>query len=405
MIPSALKTFTLVASLRCAVALIFATAASAADSVWWGNGGVGGNNFGHASTAGGEDGTFTPATAPVSTPSGLAIDSATGTAYWANQSNSTIGWAKLDGSEEGTLNTAGASVVSPLGIAIDPGAGKVYWANNNNTIAWAATDGSGGAILDTTGAPVNHAQGAVIDPVDGRVYWANREGESIGYADLDDSGEGEELEVTGTPPTHPNGLAIDAAQDRIYWTEANGSAIHYAPLGGGASGVLAVGSAPISGPRGLAIDPEAGKIYRANLGGSIGVAALDGSGGSQLDTTGATISGPTYPVVFETPKAATAPTVGGSATVGSTLTGTPGTWKGDLVESFLYRAPERTSVGWTLNGTTLNGATGTTLVANQGGTYACEGIATDGAGTTVAMSAPIVVPGPTTPAGTVSVRL
>ena len=211
---------------------------------------------------------------------------------------------------------------------------------HSGTIGWATVDGSEGGTLETSGAPFHNPEGVVVDPALNKIYWANSEGESIGYANLDDSGEGGEIPFTGTKPNDPDGLAIDAAQGRIYWTERNGSAIHYADLAGGESHVLAVGSAPINGPRGLAIDPEAGKIYWANLGGSIGVAALDGSGGSQLDTTGATISGPTYPVVFETPKAATAPTVGGSATVGSTLTCAPGTWKGDLVESFLYRAPD-----------------------------------------------------------------
>jgi hypothetical protein len=374
----------LAAALVCV--LLFAAVARA-DGVWWANTGVGGNNFGHASTAGGEGVTFSPSGATVSTPFGVAIDSADGTAYWANGSNSTIGWAKLDGSEAGTVATAGGSVSFPIGIALDPATQTLYWANAaSGSIGWSKVDGSNGGVLDTIGAPFHNPEGVVIDPALGKVYWANSEGGSIGYANLDDTGEAGELEITGTLPNDPDGLAIDAAQGRIYWTERSGSAIHYVDLAGGESHVLATGLAPISSPRGLAIDPANLKAYWANSDGSIGEASLDGSGGSELDTGIATVADPNYPVLFQTPRAIPRVTPAALPTyeVGATLS-CPGTveWEADQVESFVYRAPERETVGWALDGEPLNGTTTRSLVATEPGYYTCRVTGSNAAGSTV----------------------
>jgi DNA-binding beta-propeller fold protein YncE len=365
-------------------ALLFAATASA-DSVWWGNPGVGGNNFGHASTAGGEGGTFSPAS--VNIPFGFVIDSATGTAYWANYQGSTIAWEKLDGSEGGTVKTAAGSVGFPVGLALDSATGTLYWANTSfENIGWATVDGSEGGILETDGAPFEDPEGVVIDPALNKLFWGNSEDGSIGYANLDDSGEAGELEITGTAPNDPDGLAIDAAQERIYWTDRDGNAIHYAPLAGGESHVLAIGTAPIDGAGGLAIDPAALKIYWANAGSNtIGEASLDGTGGSELDTGAAAISHPNYPVLFQAPRAIprATPAILPLDEVGATLS-CPGTveWEPDLVESFLYRTPERESVSWALNGEPLNGATSRSLVATQPGYYTCRVTGANAAGST-----------------------
>jgi DNA-binding beta-propeller fold protein YncE len=397
----------LAAALLCA---LFLAATASADTLWWANAGAGAGNFGHTSTAGGEGGTFAPGGSTVSTPFGLAIDSATGIAYWANSSNSSIGWGKLDGSEAGTLDTASGSVGFPIGIALDPATQTLYWANAaSGTIGWSKVDGSNGGVLDTIGAPFHNPEGVVVDPALGKVYWANSEGDSIGYANLDDTGEAGELEVTGTLPNDPDGLAIDAAQGRIYWTERSGNAIHYVPLAGGESHVLDVGSAPISSPRGLAIDPAALKIYWANSGSNtVGEAPLDGTGGSQLATGTATLTDPNYPVLLQTPRITpvATPAVLPLAQVGATLPCTGKIeWEPDLVESFLYRQPERESVSWTLNGEVLNGATTRSLVATQPGFYTCRVTGTNAAGSTTGTVYGVEVQGPPSTTAPISVTL
>jgi hypothetical protein len=85
------------------------------------------------------------------------------------------------------------------------------------------------------------------------------------------------------------------AGDRIYWAN-NGTndAISYANLDGSGGHDLNTTGATLSDPEGVTIDPAAGRIYWANGGtDSISYANLDGSGGGHdLSTSGATLINP-----------------------------------------------------------------------------------------------------------------
>ena len=49
--------------------------------------------------------------------------------FWANGGNDTISFTNLDGTGGGgQLSTTGATLNNPLGVAIDPAAGRIYWA-------------------------------------------------------------------------------------------------------------------------------------------------------------------------------------------------------------------------------------------------------------------------------------
>jgi DNA-binding beta-propeller fold protein YncE len=383
------------AALCCALALLFAASASAADSIYWSD--SGGDSIARASLAGGAGANLSFSPVSPSRPLGTAIDSATGKLYWGNELGGSIGVSNLDGSESEVLDTGAAHVGRPQGLAIDPANGKIYWGDTETeTIDYADLDGSGGGELNITGAPpVDNAEHIVIDPQAGRLYWSSFFNSKIGYANLDGTGGGEFPISAGLVVDNPSGVAIDAATGLLYWANYYADTIVYENLDGVGGGVLDTGAAPVESPAGLAIDPEAGEIYWANeesTGPSIGEASLAGGDGSQLDTSGATSEYGNSPVLLEAPKVATVPTLSGGAKAGSTLTCAAGTWKGDLIESFLYRAPERTAVAWTLNGAGLSGAAGSTLVAAQAGTYACQETATNGAGSTVAASNLVTVP-------------
>jgi DNA-binding beta-propeller fold protein YncE len=85
------------------------------------------------------------------------------------------------------------------------------------------------------------------------------------------------------------------AADRVYWTNAGANTISFANLDGSGGGQdLDTEGATVSGPNGLAIDPAAGRIYWSNSGANeeISYADLDGSGGGDLDTAGATLDDP-----------------------------------------------------------------------------------------------------------------
>jgi hypothetical protein len=82
----------------------------------------------------------------------------------------------------------------------------------------------------------------------------------------------------------------------------------------------------------------------------------------------------------ESPRNWDKPAVQGQHKPGTTLTCTEGTWRSDLVESFLYRAPQSFAYQWFRNGKPIAGATAASTVANKVGAYTCDVTATNFAG-------------------------
>jgi hypothetical protein len=84
------------------------------------------------------------------------------------------------------------------------------------------------------------------------------------------------------------------AADVVYWANGGNNTISFARLDGSGGGDLPTTGATVAGPRGVALDPAAGRIYWANTGNNtISFAGLDGSGGGgDLATTGATLTRP-----------------------------------------------------------------------------------------------------------------
>jgi DNA-binding beta-propeller fold protein YncE len=392
------KVFAVLAVSACA--LFFAATASAADSIYWVN--LEGSPLSRADLAGGggeELEVVADSQLPINI--GAAIDAATGKIYWLEFGSFQINVANLDGSEQSTLSTAGAPFAFPTAIAIDPAAGRIYWIDNGPggpSLAYAGLDGSGGGLIPTPGANFSTPLGAAIDPSLNRIYWANQGNSTIGWADLDGSESGTLSIGSPNAPQAPTGVAIDGAADRIYWSNTgSGGWIGYANLNGSESGRLDLGGAPISEPAGLAIDPFSESVYWANGGaGSISVASLAGAGGSELDTTGAPINVPEFPMLLLAPSPrSAAPLTPSIVDTGATLTCPGVAWQPDLVESQLYEAPERTAISWTFEGAPIEGATGSTLVASQAGTYACQVTASNAAGSTT-VPAGVFVANPST---------
>ena len=368
---------------------LWPASALASDSILWDWATISGSNVvaGGIAAAGDDGGggrVMTLTGAPVNHPLGVAIDSATGTLYWANfgagidycqgvlQGPNTISYARLDGTSGGTLNTGGASVSGPDGVAIDPAAGRLYWANEyGNSISYANLDGSGGHDLNTAGATVRCPAGVAVDPALGRVYWTNLEGNAISYANLDGSGGGD-LRTAGATVDGPWGLAIDAANNRVYWANNYGNRISYAALDGSGGADLNTFGATVLGPWGVSIDPSEGRVYWSNnVRNTISWANIDGSGAGDLDTSGAPVDHPKYAALLQAPSGTGAPTISGGSTTGSMLSCSAGTWAPDLPESFLYRAPQQFAYSWSRNGIPI--AQGSdTIVAGSGGIYTCQ---------------------------------
>ena len=91
---------------------------------------------------------------------------------------------------------------------------------------------------------------------------------------------------------------MDSATNRIYWANANPvNVISWANLNGSGGGNINTTGATVDNPHGVAIDPLTNRIYWANVGANltgqtISWASLSGSGGGNLVTTGATVSTP-----------------------------------------------------------------------------------------------------------------
>jgi DNA-binding beta-propeller fold protein YncE len=393
-----------------------ASAAAGANLVYWSNQGAPpgpGVSFANLDGSGGSDLSTTGAT--TDEPAGVTIDAATGKVYWANM-NGTISYANLAGGGGSQLNITGATADNPFGVAIDPGQGRIYWANldsDTDPIAYANLDGSGGGNLNVTGATADGADGLAVDPATGKVYWANYSNATISYANLDGSGGGGQLDTTGVTPQGPNGVAIDAATGKLYWSNfgSNSDPISFANLdGSGGGGNLSTTGATASGAFGLALDPSAGKVYWANVeNNTMSYADLSGGGAGQLNLAGSTSDAVGWPALLETPVATGSPTISGGSTPGSVLSCSQGSWAPDVVESFLYRAPQSYSYTWTHDGAPMSGATTSSVAANASGPYACQLSAANYAGSitqassthTIQALACTLKPGdkPVTPAG------
>lgn len=379
---------TLAAALVCA-SLVTPTA-QAEDRTYWVNFGASKISYSPLLEGSGADVPISAAT--VNGPWGLAIDAAAGRAYWANESNDTIGYSNLDGSAAGLLNTTGATVDTPSGLAIDPSAGRVYWANfDADKISYANLDGSGGGDLNTTGATVEGPSSVVVYPASNRVYWTNYTANKISFANVDGSG-GADLDTGSAPLGGPEGAAIDATTGRIYWTNIDAETIGYAALNGAGGGQFDMGGLIVGKPVGIAIEPGS-RIYWGNTTTNLVESTSLGfaGGGWNIQGAGATHDGVAFPVLLQTPRMSQFPVIQGLHKPGTTLSCSSGKWEADLVESFLYRAPQSFSYQWFRNRKPIAGATAPTLVAEKVGKYNCEVTASNAAGTDTEPSLEIAV--------------
>lgn len=385
-----MRLLSILSVLASAVVLLVASQAQAADSVYWAD--YEGGKISHANLTGGGGGNLDVSGADASEANGLAIDAAAGKAYWVTGSGKVF-FAKLSGGGGGELNIGESSGDFFLGAAVDPIGGKLYWVDGSEgKIAWANLNNSGGGFLDTSGATVKGPTGVAVDHAAGRVYWSNGGpgAPRVSYANLGGGGGGD---VPNTSTVgEADGLALDTAAGRVYWADAAEDKISYANLNGSGTGEVNTSGATVDVPFGVAVDPIAGRIYWANeQGGSISYANLSGSGGANLNTSGGSLGLPAFPVLLETPAAATAPAVSGASKPKSTLTCAPGTWAPDLLESFLNRAPQTTSVQWLQDGLPIPGATSPTFVATAVGNYSCQSLAANQAGSASQTSATVSV--------------
>jgi hypothetical protein len=191
-----------------------------------------------------------------------------------------------------------SAIAAPAGHAAD----RIYWANDGNDVfSFANLTGGGGDLGIAAGPSVNvqSPSGLSIDSATGRLFWGNySNGARISFANFDGSGAAN-LNTTGAlgPPDggYAWGVALDPVGRRIYWANESMApeAISFANLDGSGGGDVNTTGATVKGVEGVAVDPVAGRVYWANNTApeKISFANLDGSGGGDLNTTGATVTG------------------------------------------------------------------------------------------------------------------
>jgi DNA-binding beta-propeller fold protein YncE len=407
-----------------------------ADSIYWTSFADGAIRVGALAGSGNVD-TLYDLVQGAAGPRGVAIDSAAGRIYWANQGDNRIRGAPLAGGTVDSLYGPGQVVALPGGVAIDPAAGQIYWTNeSDNTIRGARLAGGGTAnsLYDGPARGVNGPGGVAIDPAAGRIYWTNSEDNTIRGAPLA-GGTASPLYGAADGVNGPAGVAIDSVAGRIYWTNFLDSTIRGAPLaGGGPVDTLYRPADGVSGPIGVAVDPApavritpiineprpstisgwlgtaggrarnwllgwlgrspAGRIYWANNGdNTIRGATL--AGGGSVDAlysgSGRGVDWPRFIAVHRAPLGTGAPAITGGGQLGQRLSCSKGAWAADLVGSFLCRAPQSFAYQWALGPSDLSGATLAAYTPTAPGSYTCRVIATNRAGSTAQTSAAVAV--------------
>ena len=189
-----------------------------------------------------------------------------------------------------------SAILAPAAHAAD----RIYWGNgSNDTFSFANLSGGGGDLNIAPGPSVNvDPSGMAIDSVTGKLFWGNySDGQRISFANFDGSAAGNLNTVGASGPPDEGyawGVAVDPVGRRIYWANelTTPEAISFANLDGSGGGDVNTAGATVQGVEGVTVDPVAGRVYWANNGpNKISFANLDGTGGGDINTTGATVTG------------------------------------------------------------------------------------------------------------------
>jgi len=365
---------------------------NAEDKIFWAN--ELGNSLRVANLPGGTDVEILDGAALGSGPCGVAIDvtaGTSGTIYYADFFSNGI-WARDLATDAVTSVIEGEN--GACGVAVNPATQTIYWAT--------VTDGNIRALkLDDPLAEVqtlfggqDGPAGVAIDPAGGKIYWSNASGGAIRQGNLDGSGSVQDIAFFESTPL---GVALDLADGKIYWTNRDSNAIRRADLDdpstpeydpGTAETLLVAGfpgtpAGALDGPFGIAIDPDGGRFYWANWSGdTIWSAPIDGLTAPEQLGSGPYGDFPNFPVLLRAPAGIAAPTISGSAAVGSELTCSEGIWEPDQLGAFFYTAPHSLAYEWLLDGTAIAGAEGSVFTPTSPAIYSCRVTASNDAGST-----------------------
>lgn len=374
-------------------ALLMAGSGNADDSIYWGSESSGNIGIGNLDGSGAVSALISAEAGPC----GVALNPASGKIYWTNFfGNGAVRVKNLDGTGAATtLYDGGLGAL--CGVAVDPVAGTIYWANfDTNEIRKGSLGGPGvmpaTTIVSALDIPFSGPSGVTIDPIGAKIYWTNQNSDTVMRANLD--GSNPEILYGPLGENNPLGVALNVETGALYWANLNANAIRVGSIEGSSSQAAANLYTGQSTPGGVALYPDANKIYWANFPGNLIVSGnLDQSPPppSNLFPSIAPQTGPLFPAVLLRPVGSGNPTISGGHTVGQVLTCSQASWAGDLIGSFLYRAPRSFAFSWQRNGVDIPGATSGSYVPPFAGFYTCSQTATNQAGSTTQVSNRLLV--------------
>jgi hypothetical protein len=337
------------------------------------------------------DGLETLQSQPTGFEDDLALDVAGGKMYWTDSDASVIWSSNLNGTDaQIVLDDFGAQ---PLGIALDIAGGKMYWTDSEG-VKRASLEGTEEELLSK-----EPARGFIaLDLPTRRMYWADYKSGDIKTAAM---APGAPVTNLITKQTSAFGIAVDPTAAKVYWLDLNlekrkneNDVIRRANLDG--TEVKTIVERPGAGfEGGLAIEPAAGKLYWTEAETrDIAVSNLDGSDAETLFSTGEDIpEGLAVETADPHPTNTLAPSIEGSAQVGSQLSCDPGEWTSTGPVSFAYQ--------WGIvGGSVSEGAADGSYVPSSeqaGEQLQCVVTAADSVGTSSAASAAVSVAALPTP--------
>jgi hypothetical protein len=334
---------------------------------------------------------------------GTAIDTINGRIYIAEEATDQIAWFALNGVGAGVVATAPGTVDHPVNVAIDPATQTLFWANDTapGSIGFASVDGGGGLLVGPTSPGVSVAKPSriAVDTLHHRVYWWNELSEVFSWASTDGLTRGN-LSTPGLAfggPEGMGGMAIEpySTPPELYFVDDEAEEIfHTDPVLGGAP-ELVIGTTSEKNanvPTGLAFDGTNNKFYWANSAineepkTAIGTATIFGRPATLPVYPIAPIHAPAFASVLKTPRSTGEPEITVS---GDTLSCTLGHWEADHPGASVYAAPTTLTYEWLKGSIAIVGAGGvggSSLTATESGSYSCAVVAENAAGTAVETS-------------------
>jgi hypothetical protein len=332
---------------------------------------------------------------------GVAIDTANSRVYVAQEATDQIVWFSLNGIGHGVVNTAPGSVDNPVNVAIEPATQTLYWANDTSpgSIGFASANEAGGGILvepGTTGATVSKPSRIAIDTLRKRVYWWNEDSENFSWVATNGL-IGSDLLTPGLSFQQPEGLGgmviepYSTPQELYFINNEARGIFHTDPLLGGPP-ELVIGTATTKTaiePTGLAFDGTANKFYWANSlideepKSAIGTGTIFGHPMLIPVYPIAPIHAPAFAAILKTPVDTGDPEITVSE---DTLSCTLGHWEVDFPGASVYAAPTTYTYEWRKGSTPIVGQNASSMTATETGSYSCAVVGENAAGATTEVS-------------------